>query len=279
MNILLINHYAGGPEFGMEFRPHGFAKRWNIAGNNTTIFGSTFSHLRKIQPTAHSQNIDGVDYRWLFGNSYQGNGLGRILNIFLFIIQLLILSPYIALVKKPDVVISSSTYTFDIIPCWIIAKISRAKLVFEIHDLWPMSLYEIGNMSKYHPFAMAVTLCEYLSYKLSDKVISILPNAFEHAKNFSIKSENFLHIPNGHDFSLTTENCSKEIKSIILASRKKGNFNIAYCGSIGEANNIDNFIKLAINLRKQKIVFNVVGSGPKQQHLKNAIEKHSLKVN
>ncbi len=28
MNILLINHYAGSPELGMEFRPYYMAKEW-----------------------------------------------------------------------------------------------------------------------------------------------------------------------------------------------------------------------------------------------------------
>ena len=34
MNILIINHYAGSPDMGMEFRPYYFCKRmdkkWGI---------------------------------------------------------------------------------------------------------------------------------------------------------------------------------------------------------------------------------------------------------
>ena len=33
MNILLINHYAGSPELGMEFRPYYMAKEWVKAGH------------------------------------------------------------------------------------------------------------------------------------------------------------------------------------------------------------------------------------------------------
>ena len=32
MNILIINHYAGSPEMGMEFRPYYFAKEWTAMG-------------------------------------------------------------------------------------------------------------------------------------------------------------------------------------------------------------------------------------------------------
>lgn len=33
MNILIINHYAGSPEMGMEFRPYYFAKEWTAMGH------------------------------------------------------------------------------------------------------------------------------------------------------------------------------------------------------------------------------------------------------
>lgn len=39
MNILLINHYAGSPELGMEFRPYYMAKEWVKAGHQVLIVG------------------------------------------------------------------------------------------------------------------------------------------------------------------------------------------------------------------------------------------------
>ena len=46
MNILLINHYAGGAKHGMEYRPYFMAKRWVEMGHSVTIAASSFSHLR-----------------------------------------------------------------------------------------------------------------------------------------------------------------------------------------------------------------------------------------
>lgn len=45
MNILLINHYAGSPDLGMEFRPYYMAKEWQKAGHHVRIVGGSFSHL------------------------------------------------------------------------------------------------------------------------------------------------------------------------------------------------------------------------------------------
>jgi hypothetical protein len=53
----------------------------------------------------------------------------------------------IATCFKPDVVIASSTYPMDIWPAERIAKLAGAQLVYEVHDLWPLSLMELGGMS------------------------------------------------------------------------------------------------------------------------------------
>ena len=50
MNILIINHYAGSPEMGMEFRPYYLAREWQKLGHKVLIVGGTYSHLRKKQP-------------------------------------------------------------------------------------------------------------------------------------------------------------------------------------------------------------------------------------
>ena len=92
MNILIINHYAGSLNHGMEFRPWYFAKKWQDKGHKVFILSASYAHTRKIQPEVKhdlDQNvIDGVNYIWLKTPTYQGNGLGRIKNIFSFTYKL-----------------------------------------------------------------------------------------------------------------------------------------------------------------------------------------------
>lgn len=89
MNILLINHYAGNPELGMEFRPYYMAKEWVKQGHEVLILGATYSHLRKKQPLkAGNEVIDGIDYYWVKTNAYRGNGIGRIRSMFSFVWKL-----------------------------------------------------------------------------------------------------------------------------------------------------------------------------------------------
>ena len=50
MNILYLEHYVGGPEYGMEFRPYYLASEWVKQGHKVTIIAASFSHLRQNNP-------------------------------------------------------------------------------------------------------------------------------------------------------------------------------------------------------------------------------------
>ena len=156
MNILLINHYAGGAKHGMEYRPYFMAKRWVEMGHSVTIAASSFSHLRTKNPSMEGkklleEDVDGIRYVWLSGNSYQGNGVGRSRNMLSFLNGLYAHMGEIAGEGKPDVVIASSTYPLDIYPAHKFSKKYGSMLIYEVHDLWPLSPIELGGMSPKHP--------------------------------------------------------------------------------------------------------------------------------
>ena len=69
MNIILINHYAGSPEMGMEFRPYYFAREWVKKGHRVDIFAASYSHLRRVNPKVRhdfqEEIIDGIHYHWI----------------------------------------------------------------------------------------------------------------------------------------------------------------------------------------------------------------------
>jgi len=180
MNILLINHYAGSTRHGMEFRPFYLAREWVRAGHRVQIVAASFSHIRARQPefdgAALDEQIEGIDYRWLRTPAYTGNGAGRVKNMLAFMAALWRDGPRLAREFRPDVVIASSTYPMDIWPARRIAKLSQARLVYEVHDLWPLSPMELGGLSRWHPFIVWVQLAEDYAYRHADKVVSIPRN-------------------------------------------------------------------------------------------------------
>lgn len=116
-NILLINHYAGSPEMGMEFRPYYFAREWVKKGHRVDIIAADYSHLRRKNPVItkdfDEEVIDGIHYHWIHTGQYDGNGGKRAITMFQFVGKLWLNAKKIARKLKPDVVITSSTYPLD----------------------------------------------------------------------------------------------------------------------------------------------------------------------
>src|SRR5512137_2875617 len=107
MNILLLNHYAGSPALGMEFRPYYMAREWVRMGHRVQIVAADYSHVRARQPRAGDESIDGIAYRWVHTPPYQGNGLGRVRNIWTFLRRVWADAPRLQREFRPQVVIAS----------------------------------------------------------------------------------------------------------------------------------------------------------------------------
>ena len=156
MNILVINHYAGAPSLGMEYRHYYLAREWQRSGHKVLIVTASYTHLRSKQFHLNKKvekiNVEGVCYIVIKTPAYEGNNYKRILNILTFVFRLKRNWGKIAKEFKPEIVITSSTYCFDIYSSRKIALLSGAKLVFEVHDLWPLSPMELGKISKWHPY-------------------------------------------------------------------------------------------------------------------------------
>lgn len=280
MNILLIDHYAGSPRHGMEFRPYYFAREWVRAGHQVTIIGSSFSHLRSTQPICDNpvsfEEIDGIHYIWFRAPRYFGNSYKRIVNMLLFSMQLLSRN---ILTINPDVVIDSSTYPLTIWGSRKIAKRFNAKLIFEVHDLWPLTPMELGGYSRWHPFIFVLQQAENYAYKNADRVVSLLPCAKEHMISHGMHAEKFVYIPNGIDLHewQVTESLPAEHNIVIKQLKAQGKFIVGYAGTIGLSNALEYFIEAADLLKNEKSLhFILVGQGPNLEQLKTVANAKSL---
>lgn len=281
MNILLVNHYAGCPECGMEFRPYYLAKKWTEKGHKVLIVAANFSHLRKknkqLSQDYFYEKIDNLDYLWIKTPAYSTNGLDRLKNILTFVRKLSKYSSKLVADFKPDTVIASSTYPVDIAPAKKIAKKANAKLIFEIHDLWPLSPMELGGYSKFHPFIMFLQHYENLAFKKSDAVISILPKTLEHAVNHGLNADKWHYVPNGiylNDWQKPTS-IPVDYYEKLDELKNKGLFLVGYAGNIGVANVLHTFIESKKYLEDKKIAIILLGTGTELENLKKLSDNYS----
>ena len=275
MNILYINHYAGAPQYGMEFRPYYMAKEWHKLGHKVLIVAASYSHLRFKQPECKKKScetIDGVDYLWYKTSQYSGNGILRVKNIFSFLYRLYRDTARLVKDFAPDVVIASSTYPFDIWPARHIAKKAKAKLVYEIHDLWPLSPIELGGMSPKHPFIRLCQSAENDCYKYSDAVVSILPNVHEHVMAHGLDIKKLHIVPNGiveEEWNETNseELSDKSIASFFKTQKDAGNIIVGYAGAHGKPNALEYLLEAAKLLIDKPVVFALFGNGSEKKQL------------
>jgi glycosyltransferase involved in cell wall biosynthesis len=282
MNILLINHYAGSPSLGMEFRPYYMANEWQKCGHNVLIVAASNSHVRskqfQLKQNFEKHNIEGVNYLILKTPQYEGNTIKRIINIITFVWQLFKHKKMFANEFKPDVVITSSTYPFDIYPGKKIAKISGAKLIYEVHDLWPLSPMEFGGYSRWHPFIMTVQRAENFAYKYTDKVISMLPKAKEYMVAHGLKPEKFVYIPNGimvKEWDVS-RGIPDRLVALIQMLKKQNKTLIGYAGSHGLANALDSLLDAMKILENENVDLLLIGHGPEKERLIQRSKKMKL---
>lgn len=281
MNILLINHYAGSPLHGMEYRPYYLAREWVRSGHNVTIIAASHSHLRSVQPGTQDQSteeiIDGIRYIWLSTPTYSGNGLSRVRNMLAFVTRLYSRAAALARSIRPDAVIASSTYPLDIYPARKLARLAGARLIFEVHDLWPLSPMELGGMSPWHPFIMMMQRAENDAYASADKVVSMLPKAFEHMTSHGMAPEKFIYIPNGIDIDEWTshvESLPHAHLKVLEDLKYKDRFIVGYAGGHGLSNALDTFVACASLVTSKAATLVLVGQGPEKIQLESMATRH-----
>jgi len=284
MNIVLINHYAGSPRHGMAYRPYYLAREWVSAGHRVHILAADHSHIRARQPELAGaarldEDIDGIGYSWYRTPAYRGNGIGRVRNMAAFVTTLYRDSKRIAQAYKPDVVIASSTYPMDIWPAHRIARLAKAKLLFEVHDLWPLSPMELGGMSKWHPFIILVQQAEDYAYRHADRVVSMLPKVREYMMSRGLAPEKLHFVPNGIDpgeWLADSPELPDEVGQLLGRLRAQGNAILGYAGTHGVSNALDNMLDAAKLMQGEKVAFVLVGGGPSKDSLQQRASREKL---
>jgi len=279
LKILLINHYAGTPELGMEFRPYYLAREWVRMGHQVLILAASHSHVRSKQAAPGSNRIDGVFYQFYDTPEYSGNGMGRLWNIWRFCRQVWGDAEILAGEFEPDVVIGSSTYPMDMWVARRIARKAKAKLVYEVHDLWPLSPIELSGMSPRHPFAMLCQKAENDAYRDADAVVSMLPKVHDHMSAHGLDLAKLHIVPNGislDEWEGPAPALPAELASYFDA--QEGRVVVGYAGSHGLPNALDVLLDAAHLIKDEPISILMVGSGHEKARLASRVQVEGLSI-
>lgn len=278
MRIMMLEHYAGSIYRGMEFRPYYMAREWVKMGHEVVIIAADYTHLRKSNPKIsydfEEELVDGITYVFVKTPEYHGNNVGRAKNIAAFIHKVSHNASMLSQKYRPEAVIASSTYPLDIYPAAKIAKKTKAGLFFEIHDLWPLTPMEMGNLPWWNPLILLLQAGENYAFKHSDKIISILPDADKYIKLRGYDVSKFVYVPNGvipAEMEKTDSDAQQVQK--LRQLREQGYFTVGYTGNHSQMNALEYFIEAASLMKDEKVKFVLVGKGNYKEELKKTADE------
>jgi glycosyltransferase involved in cell wall biosynthesis len=266
----------------MEYRPYYIGQSLIRKGHQLTILASSFSHLRRKNPVSKKrifkENVAGIDYIWVNTPHYKNN-LGRIINHFYFILQLYIYESQIFSLVKPDFILASSTYMLDAPFARRMANKYSIKVAYEVKDLWPLTLIELGKMSKHNPYISFLQVAENYMYNNMDAIITTLPDAKEYMAKHGVTSDRYFYIPNGvwgDDWNGVSEDLPDEHQALLTNLRRDKKFIIGYFGSHGVSNALEMLINSAELLVNTNICIILVGQGSEKQNLQKMVRERNI---
>lgn len=273
MRILFSNHFCAVPKYGKSSRTFSLARELVCLGCDVTIVTAGFSHMRDKQPEFRGsmaiEMISGVRMIYLKTSTYSpGNKIARLRNLLSFVTRFILSAREIQRQTSPDVVIEANAYTLPFIASSWIARRARAKLVYEVRDLWPLTLYEIG-VSSWNPAAWAIGKVQSWAVKRSDMLVSSLRFANRYFAETGRNPKAFAHIPNAADQTLfAAREAIPEATALQIAKlRESYPYLVCYAGSIGIANSVDRLVDAAWDLASNGVGAVIIGSGARKAEL------------
>lgn len=262
--VWYISKYLSFPKQGnVGLRAYRLLREMVRKGHQCVAFTSDSNHL--TTPPAFSgaalhETVDGVEVCWVKTRKYRGaKSLGRVLSWLDFEWRLWRLPK--ATLPPPDVVIVSSLSLLTIINGMLLRRRYGCRLVFEVRDIWPLTIVEEGGFSRFNPFVIGLGLIERLAYRTSDAIVGTMPNLVEHVRNVTGSTKPVHCIPMGFDetalappLPLPDDYAAENIPA--------DKFIVCHAGTIGITNALETLLECASAMRDvDNIYFLIVGDG------------------
>jgi glycosyltransferase involved in cell wall biosynthesis len=274
----IINQYASTPETGRAVRHYNLAKELAKRGHKVYLIAASYNHLLLTPPYLKDDyridNISGFKFVWIRMPRYaHSHSKIRVLNWFIFAWKILKLSKIIS--DKANTILYSSPSLVPFLGAYLLARKLNSKLVWDIRDLWPLTLIELGKISKLHPFILFHQWLENFACRKSDFIISNLPMVYNYLLKKGVKQSSFSWIPNG----LSIDNFRK--KNFLNLKTKKQlplkKFIIGYAGSLGISNAPKPLLDAVLLTRNDKnIHYVLVGNGGLRKTIEEFILNNKL---
>ncbi len=273
MRVIFLTQYFP-PEVGApQNRIHATAVALKAKGADVTVLTAMPNYPEMRVHAGYrgrwkmEERIDGlrVIRAWLLVTVKRGV-FWRLCNYFSFVFSSLVIG--LLHTRRSDVLFVESPPLFLGITAMLLARAKRAKLVFNVSDLWPESAVQLGLVNNKAMIWVSTRLemrCYRRAALITGQTQGIVRDITRRCPDKRV-----CWIPNGVDFAaMTAASQGPPDRSKLNALGIGGEATVfAYAGIIGHAQGLEVVIQAARELRGKDIHFLLVGDGPERERLR-----------
>lgn len=280
MRILILTQYFE-PEMGApQVRLAAVARELERGGHAVEIVtampnhptGRIFPHYRgrfyMREPWGQRSTLHRV---WVY--SALGAGLKRLLNYGSFTLTSLV---GLLRCERPQLILVESPPLFLSVPAWIAGFIWRVPFVFNVADLWPDSVEEMGFLKDgaVLRFSRRLEAWSYARAGLVNAVTDGIRDVLIRKKG--IPAEKVTFMPNGVDTSLFFP--GEPDPSLAVEIGLQGRHLILYAGTVGLAQGLDVALEAMkrVYLQRQDVILMFMGDGSDRQRLEARVRDEGI---
>ncbi len=280
MRILYVSQYFP-PEMGApSARVFELSRRWVKNGDKVTVLTGFPNHPTGIIPAEYrgyrflEEEKEGIRVvrTYIFAAPNKGF-FKRVLSYVSFMCSAIVQGT--RKVGKQDLLIATSPQFFVGIAGLIISRLKGVPFVFEVRDLWPESIVQLGQL-KNKTIIRFLEWIEMTLYRKAAHIVGVADSTVKILTERGVPAEKISIIKNGVDLELFTMRSDTE--ALKRKHGYQGKFIVSYIGTHGLSHALDKVLDAAELLRNEReILFLLVGEGAEKEHLKRKAASLNLK--
>ena len=200
------------------------------------------------------------------------NGITRLLNNFSFAATSVFASFGAG---KADVVLTTSPPALLGISGWMIAKLKRAMLVYDVRDIWPDIALEMGHFTQESMYCSVFRRITNFMYRHADMITTVSEGKVLKIRGKIPESQQdkVCLVGNGFDEKILA---SVEDADVIRQYGLDERFTCVYIGNIGLAQGLNSLLEVAAQTKHSNIQFLIFGTGAEEETLKLRAQERKL---
>ena len=282
MNILYISQYFP-PEIGAgAVRAREFSRRWADAGHRVTVLTGVPNYNYRADDAgaddggAESGGVE-VARTWLWSVGDRRRR-SRILSYSSFGVSSALRG---LATPRPDVIFASSPPLPVGLTGWWIGRLKRRPFVFDVRDLWPESLIDLGAARADSRLAKTLDRAAAFLYRRAARVV-VTSDASRDAliRSGKVEPDKALTVTNGVETDLFAPvACASDARRALGMDDA---FTVSFIGTIGMAHDVDTVLRAAARFGSdedgaaRRVKFAFVGEGPGKARAMDAAERMAV---